>query len=404
MSDVPIRYVALDVHQAYVMVAALDAHQTIVLQPHRIPLVQFEAWATHCLHPTDHVVLEATSNAWAIADRVQPLVARVVVANPLKLKLIAASTVKTDRRDTLALARLLAANLVPEVWVPPAHVRELRALIAHRQRLVRQRTMAKNRLRSLLQRHQIVPSVDNPFAATHRAWWDTLSLAPAERLRAHHDLAVLDYLAGLLGEVEAELAQLSGQAPWVTQVPFLLQLPGIGLTTAMTVLSAIGDIDRFPSAKHLVGYSGLGNRVHASGQVERRGGITKQGRPELRTALVEAAWAAVRADPGWRERFEALAARIGQAKAIVALARKLLVVVWHVLRAQCADRHADATAVARRFLRWGSRHRRVRQAGQSRAAFVRAHLDQLGLGAQVTELRYGREVLKLQPRAPCSAG
>ncbi len=277
-------------------------------------------------------MLEATSNAWALYDRVKPLVARVVVANPLKLKLIAASTVKTDRRDTLALARLLAADLVPEVWVPPSHVRELRALIGHRQRLVRQRTMAKNRLRRLIQRHQIVPAVDNPFAAAHRTWWDTLSLAPAERLRAHHDLALLDYLAGLLDEVEAELAQLSRQAPWVTQVPFLLHLPGIGLTTAMTVLSAIGEVNRFPSAKQLVGYSGLGNRVHASGQVERRGGITKQGRTELRTALVEAAWAAVRVDRYWRERFEHLAAHIGQAKAIVALARKLLVVIWHVLR------------------------------------------------------------------------
>ncbi len=69
----------------------------------------------------------------------------------------------------------------------------------------------------------------DPFAAAQRAWWDTLSLAPAERLRAYHDLALLDYLAGLLDEVEAELAQLSRQAPWVTQVPFLLQLPGIGL-------------------------------------------------------------------------------------------------------------------------------------------------------------------------------
>ncbi len=252
MSAMPIRYVALDVHQAYVMIGALDADHAVVLQPRRVPLVQFAAWATRHLGPTDHVVLEATSNAWTIYDRVQPLVARVVVANPLKLKLIAASTVKTDRRDTLALARLLAANLVPEVWVPP-HVRELRALIAHRRHLVRQRTRAKNRLRSLLQCHQIVPPVDNPFTAAHRDWWDTLSLTCAERLRAQHDLAVLDYLARLLDEVEVELAQLSGRAPWTTQVPFLLQLPGIGLTTAMTVLSAIGEIGRFPSAKQLVG-------------------------------------------------------------------------------------------------------------------------------------------------------
>jgi transposase len=82
--------------------------------------VAFEAWARKHLRPTDEVVLEATSNAWYIYDLLQPLVARVVVANPYAVKLIAASLVKTDRRDTLILARLLAANLIPEVWVFPA--------------------------------------------------------------------------------------------------------------------------------------------------------------------------------------------------------------------------------------------------------------------------------------------
>jgi transposase len=80
--------------------------------------------------------------------------------------------------------------------------------------------------------------------------------------------------------VEQELARLSAQAPWADQVPFLIQLPGIGLVTAMTILSAIGDITRFPTAKKLVGYSGLGTRIRASGQTHRAGGITHEGRKE----------------------------------------------------------------------------------------------------------------------------
>jgi transposase len=105
-------------------------------------------------------------------------------------------------------------------------------------------------------------------------------------------------------------------------VPYLLQLPGIGLITAMTILSAIGQIERFPTAKKLVGYAGLGAKVHPSGQTHRTGGITKQGRRELRRVLIEAAWTAVRYDQHWHEQFERLAYRIGAQKAIVAIARK----------------------------------------------------------------------------------
>ena len=150
MSDAPARFVALDVHKAYVVIGAVDGAQTVVLPPRRVSLAQFGAWVGQHLLPTDQVVLETTINAWEFYDQLVPLVSRVVVANPAQVKLIAASLVKTDKRDTLALARLLAANLIPEVWVPPPEVRELRALVTHRQRLVKQRTMAKNRLQRRL--------------------------------------------------------------------------------------------------------------------------------------------------------------------------------------------------------------------------------------------------------------
>jgi hypothetical protein len=127
---------------------------------------------------------ETTSvNTWNLYDLLVPLVSRVVVADPTQVKVIAASFVKTDKRDTLALAKLLAANLIPEVWVPPVDVRDLRALIAHRQRLVEQCTMAKNRLQSLLHRHNLAAPAIDPFGAKHRAWWETLDLSASQRLR-----------------------------------------------------------------------------------------------------------------------------------------------------------------------------------------------------------------------------
>jgi hypothetical protein len=196
-------------------------------------------------------------------------------------------------------------------------------------------------------------------------------------------------LAPLLSEVETELVQYSTQAPWAAQVPYLVQVPGIGVLNAMVVLAAIGDIARFPTAKHLVSYSGLAASIHASGQTVQTGRITKEGRKDLRTTLVEAAWVAVDRHPHWKAVFQRLAARIGKRKAIVAVARKLLVVLWHVLSKQVVDLHAEELAVARKLFLWSSTKGTARRLGCSRAAFVRQHLDGLGIGKELTTFTYG---------------
>lgn len=109
-----------------------------------------------------------------------------------------------------------------------------------------------------------------------------------------------------------------------------------------------------------MGYSGLGASVQASGQTFQTGKITKQGRRELRTALIEVAWSAVRHDPVWKAHFESLAAKKGAGKAMVAMARKLLVVIWQVLTHQVADRQADPARIIRKLWRvghfWRTRH------------------------------------------------
>jgi transposase len=172
MPDHAHRFVALDVHKYYMVVGTVDQEHTLRLSPRRVTLAQFPDWAKRHLHPTDQVVLETSVNTWELYDLLVPLVSRVVVADPTQVKVIAASFVKTDKRDTLALAKLRASNLIPEVWVPPVEVRELRALIAHRQRLVEQCTMAKHRLQSLLHRHNLAAPAIDPFGVKHRPWWE----------------------------------------------------------------------------------------------------------------------------------------------------------------------------------------------------------------------------------------
>jgi len=379
MSEQSQRYVAFDVHKSYLMVAAVDATQKVVLPPRRIDFSRFEAWINKHLKATDQVVLEATTNAWYVHDLLEPRVSRVVVAHPYQVKLIAAAAVKTDKRDTLALAKLLAANLIPEVWVPPTEVRELRALIAHRRRVVSQQTATKNRLNSVLHRNNIVPPPGKRFNRENQKWWRSLELSPTEKLRVRQDLDTLLHLKPQLDEIEDELARLSTLEPWTQPMTYLVQLPGIGMLTAMTILGAIGDISRFASAKKLVGYAGLGTRVYASGQTHRSGRITKQGRRDLRSVLIEAAWTASRVDPYWKETFNRLAGRIGRQKAAVAVARKLLVVIWHVLSAAETDRRADADKVAGKLMLWawqiGQQHREL-----SPGQFIRYNLLKLELG------------------------
>jgi hypothetical protein len=165
----PQRLVALDVHRHYVV--AIDHQQQIVLRPQRVPFEEFAGRIQVHLLPSDAVVLEATANAWQLYDPLQPWVASVTVAHPTRVTRLASAPVKTDAQDALTLARLLAAGLIPAVWVPPREVRELRALVSHRQRLIRQRTQARKRLPSLPQRHNLLPPGPEPVGSGYRAWW-----------------------------------------------------------------------------------------------------------------------------------------------------------------------------------------------------------------------------------------
>ena len=393
----PLRFVGLDVHRRYATVAAVDSQQQVVLTARRVDFEDFEGWIHKHLRPTDAVTLEATNNAWYLHDLLVSLVASVTVANPIQVALIAKARVKTDPRDALALARLLAAGLLPSVWVPPHDVRELRALIAHRRRLVKQRTQARNRLRAVLFRHNLVAAPGEVFGPEHRSWWEGLNLPTSEKLRVRHDLTILDCLEALTKEVEAEVVHQSSLEPWAERVAFLVQLPGIGVLNAMLLLAAIGDIRRFAAAPKLVGYAGLGASVHSSGQEHYGGRITKQGRREVRSTMVEAAWVAVRSHPYWKAMFERLADRLGRPKAIVAIARKLLVVVWHVLAEQVADREAQPERVAGKFLDWSWKLGRANRAGLTTAAFIRRELERLQLGDEVTAVYRGKRTFRVAP-------
>jgi transposase len=393
----PVRFMALDMHKHYVMVGAVSKEQAVLLRPRKFTWPEFEHWGQQHIGPGDVIVIEASGNAWHVCDQLTAWGATVYVANPLLVKWIGSAPVKTDPHDTLKLAKLLAAGMIPTVWVPPAPVRALRTLLGQRRRWIKQRTQARNRLQGLLQDHNLLPPEGELFTPEQRAWWLALDLSPAERLLVVQDLLALDQLAPLVDQLETVIQEQSTCEPWAREVPWLIQQTGIGLLTAMTLLAAVGEIQRFEHPNQLASYAGLGVRVHASGETYNTGGITKQGRRELRAAMVEAAWSAVTHNTYWKAKFARYERRLGAGKAIVAIARQMLVSVWYLWHNRIVDRHNDALAIAQKLWTWAEQGGLAMRHGLSCSHFVRFQLDQLGIGQELTELSRGSRSYRLPP-------
>jgi transposase len=169
----------------------------------------------------------------------------------------------------------------------------------------------------------------------------------------------------------------------------LMHITGFGVITAVTVFAAIGDIARFTEPKKLVGYAGLGTKVHDSGMTTRTGKITKAGRRDLRVALVEAAHIAANNHPHWKAELAQLQPRLGYNKTIVAIARKLALTVWYVLQGK-ADKYAEPKAVAQKMLKFAYRvGKDNRPQRQTAAQFARVRMDALGLGSELTCIPWG---------------
>jgi transposase len=377
----------------------VDAQLNQVLGPQRVQLSRLKQWVKKSLLPYDAVVLEMTTNAFQLYDDLSPYAYSVTLVHPPHVKLITQAQVMTDNMAASRLACLHAVGLLPPVWVPPAEVRDHRALVAQRTKMTRLSTQAKNRLHAVLHRHHLPRTEGQLFTLDKRDWWLALPVSALERVRIQCDLDTLAFAQSQLKRIEDTLVVLATQDE---RVLLLIQLPGIGWITALTLLSAIGDISRFPTAKHLVGYAGLGTRVHDSGLTRRSGRITKAGRRDIRAAMIEAAHAACRTHPHWQAELARLEPRLGKPKAIVAIARKLLVAVWHVLTTGCADCFAEPERVARKLFTHTQRLGKAnRPPGQTCAQYVRHCLDRLGIGADLQTIQRGKKTISLPPSRLC---
>jgi len=166
------RYIGIDIHKYYVMVGGQNRRQEWTLRPRRIQMNRFRDWAEKNFRLSDAVVIETTGSVWDIHDIVSPLAGMTLVANARSIRQIAEAKVKTDKKDIERMLTQLISGTVPEVWVPPVHVRELRLLISFRWRLNKQITMSKNRLQSVAQRFNLDLPEGGLLTEKNRGWWE----------------------------------------------------------------------------------------------------------------------------------------------------------------------------------------------------------------------------------------
>jgi len=391
----PTRFIGLDIHKFYMVAAGVDADQNEVLSPQRVTWERFDAWVTRALTRRDALVIEMTTNTWDVYDALVDHVHSVCVVHPPHVKAVVNPQVMTDKIASRTLAKLLAAKLLVSIWVPPREVRDLRMLVAEYHKMSVLGATAKHRLHALLHRHRILPEAGlEIFHPDVRPWWNLLHLSPAEKACMNTDLDTLAFAQSQKKLLDAALSECAAKDE---RVQLLVQLPGVGMLTAITVLAAIGDIRRFPDEDHLVGYAGLGASVHASGEKRTSGGITKHGRRDLRRVMVDAANHAVAHHPYWKKELARLEPKLGRSRAVVRIARLLLMAVWHTLTKDVADKNTDARSVACSLFLYAYRVKVRNLGGMSAKQWTRHQLDRLGIGRELSEIPWGTKKVKLPP-------
>ena len=324
------RHIGVDLHKTNFVVCFLAADDTQSIETY--PLTQDGlAGFKRRLRTADELAVEATQNAHYFYDQVKSHVSRVAVVDTYGFGVVAKSKKKTDKADASALARFLKLGWLPEVPVPSEQVRTLRQLLRARETLVSLRTKLKNMAHAAFSR--------NGIALTRSAFASRLS---RERLSRRDDLPPADLLVlraclRQIAQLDSEVAELEAEVIRLGQtlkgLRRLLQVHGLNLLSAISLLAEVGDIALFETSKQLVSYAGLATSTRRSSETVRHGGITKRGRKRLRTVCIQAVLAMVnRTDTPLMSFYQKKKREKGAGKAICATARKLLTIIFVLLK------------------------------------------------------------------------
>jgi transposase len=333
-------HIGVDLHRTFCYVTALDANGKVLHQGRinneREAIRRYLSGWNEGLR----MVFEACSFWPAFVEAVEGKVAELYMVHPQRVKAIASAKLKNDRVDSLTLAHLLRADLLPQAWLADRETRQRRTRTRTRIELGRLRTRLKNRMHALLHQQGLRCPYSDVFGKKGRAWLAEAPLGAAEGEALQRYLALLDSCEEQIRQSQRTLLAATRDDD---RIRWLSSIPGIGEYGANIILAEIGDIGRF-DRKALYSFAGLVPRVRESADKSWHGPITRAGSSRLRWIMVEAAVTAVRTSPGARAFFERLCQRKPRHVARVALARKLLGAVYALLRdGVCFDEQVFAT-------------------------------------------------------------
>ncbi len=322
-------YAGLDVHSAFTVVTVKDEAGNVVWQL-KVPTNEkgFEQLLGKFTRHELHAVFEASRSWTYVAPLIRKHAKHVVMAHPLRVRAIADARIKTDAIDSNTLADLLRAKLIPESYMPCGDIIRLRNIVRYRVHLGRLSSKLKNKIRNVLAREGKKCEWTDPTGGRARIWLNRVELSPENRQE-------LDYFVKLLDDVKQEIDKqqkmIERAALNYPDVELLRSIPGVDTYSALLILSEIADINRFQTPEKLASYTGLISSTYQSGNCCYQGRITKQGSRWLRWILVECALIAIRKLNRLQRFYKRLAFKKGHQKAIVATARKMITIIWHLL-------------------------------------------------------------------------
>ena len=274
------------------------------------------------------VGIETTGHTRWFAEMLAELGHQLVVGDAAKIRACEPRKQKHDRRDAEHLLNLLIRGDFPKVWLPSAEERDVRVLVEHRHQMVELRTRAKNGLQAMALGYGLRRR-GRLWSAAGRKELQKIPLREGMARRRQDLTRLLDQLSAWVKELDQRIEEEVARREDAQR---LMTHPGVGAQTALATVLVLGPAERFPDAQHVTSYLGLIPQEESSGGRQRFGHLTKQGNRLMRFLLVEAAGIASRYDPGLRRTYRRLAFRKGAAVAKVAVARKLAIRLYIMLR------------------------------------------------------------------------
>jgi transposase len=325
--------VGCDFHSRYQQIAMVD-EQTGEYFERRLEHHNGEARAFYARLPAARVGIEATGYTQWFERLLQELGHELWVGDAAAIRASVVRLQKTDERDARHLQVLLSQGRFPRIWLPTLAERDLRQLLVHRVRLVQWRTRLQNQLHALAMGQGLCRK-KKLWAQSGRRELEALPLDPWARRRRSELLELLDGLNPKIEELNLAVEQQAREHPRALR---LMTHPGVGALTALAFALSLGPASRFARGKQVASYVGLNPREHSSGDRRRTGAISKQGSSLLRWLLVEAGQVAARYDPALGRVYQRVKFRRGSQIAKVAVARKLAVRLYWMLRRQITYR------------------------------------------------------------------